>query len=72
MRGNGSTDSVPIRAALHGTLAGLRSFHDLMHDTPTLFSDPAKRSVKERLRLAVSNKIVGVGLRSGGTTIVKD
>src|SRR5437868_9554961 len=44
--------------ALHGTLAGLRSFHDLMHDTPTLFSDPAKRSVKERLRLAVSNKIV--------------
>ena len=56
--------------ALHGTLAGLRGFHDLMHDTPALFSDPVRRIMKERLRLAVSNKIVGAGLRSGGKTIV--
>src|SRR5437868_5642895 len=56
--------------ALHGTLAGVRGFHDLMHDTPTLFCDPITHSIKERLRLSISNKIVGVGLRSGGTTIV--
>lgn len=56
--------------ALHATLAGLRGFHDLMHDTPALFSEPGKRSSVETLRLAISNKIVGVGLRSGGNTIV--
>ena len=26
--------------ALHATLAGMRGFHDLMHDTPSLFDDP--------------------------------
>jgi glycosyltransferase involved in cell wall biosynthesis len=56
--------------ALHATLAGLRGFHDLMHDTPSLFSDPATRTLKSRIRLAISNRIVGVGLRSGGATIV--
>jgi glycosyltransferase involved in cell wall biosynthesis len=56
--------------ALHATLAGLRGFHDLMHDTPSLFSDPATRTLHSRVRLAVSNRIVGVGLRSGGATIV--
>jgi glycosyltransferase involved in cell wall biosynthesis len=56
--------------ALHGTLAGLRGFHDLMHDTPALFSDPTGRGLKENLRLTLSNKIVAVGLRSGGNTIV--
>jgi glycosyltransferase involved in cell wall biosynthesis len=56
--------------ALHATLAGLSGFHDLMHDTPSLFSDPATRTLASRVRLAVSNRIVGVGLRSGGNTIV--
>src|SRR6202012_1431153 len=39
--------------ALHATHAGLRGFHDLMHDTPSLFDDPATRTLKTRLRLAV-------------------
>jgi glycosyltransferase involved in cell wall biosynthesis len=56
--------------ALHATLAGMRGFHDLMHDTPSLFDDPATRSLKSRVRLAVSNRIVKAGLRSGGNTIV--
>lgn len=56
--------------ALHATLAGMRGFHDLMHDTPALFSDLARRTWPSRLRLAVSNRVVGVGLRSGGNTIV--
>jgi glycosyltransferase involved in cell wall biosynthesis len=56
--------------ALHATLAGMRGFHDLMHDTPSLFDDPITRSFESRVRLAVSNRIVGHGLRSGGNTIV--
>lgn len=56
--------------ALHATIAGLRGFHTLMHDTPALFDDPATRNVKSSLRLAVSNRIVAHGLRSGGATIV--
>lgn len=56
--------------ALHATHAGLRGFHTLMHDTPSLFDDPATRTLKSRLRLAVSNRIIGQGLRSGGATIV--
>jgi glycosyltransferase involved in cell wall biosynthesis len=56
--------------ALHATLAGLRGFHDLMHDTPSLFVDPATQILKSRLRIAISNRIVGRGLRSGGNTIV--
>jgi len=56
--------------ALHATLAGLRGFHDLMHDTPSLFGDQQNRSLKGKLRIAISNRIIGWGLRSGGTTIV--
>lgn len=56
--------------ALHATLAGMRGFHDLMHDTPALFDDPATRSLKSRVRLSISNRIVAQGLRSGGNTIV--
>lgn len=56
--------------ALHATLAGLRGFHTLMHDTPSLFDPPATRSLKSSVRLAVSNRIIGRGLRSGGRTIV--
>jgi len=56
--------------ALHATLAGMRGFHDLMHDTPSLFVDPATRSLKTGARLAITNRIVAHGLRSGGNTIV--
>lgn len=56
--------------ALHATVAGMRGFHDLMHDTPSLFVDRANSSAISALRLAISNRIVGVGLRSGGNTIV--
>jgi glycosyltransferase involved in cell wall biosynthesis len=56
--------------ALHASLAGMRGFHVLMHDTPSLFDYPAKRDLKSRLRMAISNRIVAHGLRSGGNTIV--
>ena len=56
--------------ALHATLAGMSGFHCLMHDTPSLFSDVASRSLKTRVSLALSNRIVARGLRSGGGTIV--
>jgi glycosyltransferase involved in cell wall biosynthesis len=55
--------------ALHATLAGLRGFHTLMHDTPSLFADES-RNATARLRIALSNRIIGHGLRSGGNTIV--
>jgi glycosyltransferase involved in cell wall biosynthesis len=56
--------------ALHATLAGMRGFHCLMHDTPSLFEDAAKLSSKQRLARRVSDAITGFGLRSGGHTIV--
>ncbi len=56
--------------ALHATLAGLRGFHCLMHDTPSLFEDAATLSLKRRLARRVSDTITGFGLRSGGRTIV--
>jgi glycosyltransferase involved in cell wall biosynthesis len=56
--------------ALHATLAGMRGFHVLMHDTPSLFSDRASRTAAGNLRIPVSNRIIGYGLRSGGNTIV--
>jgi len=57
--------------ALHTTLAGVRGFHCLMHDTPSLFSDGGKAgSIRRRLGRSVSDKITGYGLRSGGQTIV--
>ena len=56
--------------ALHATLAGLRGFHTLMHDTPSLFDYPSTRSLKSSVRLALSNRVVAHGLRSGGKTIV--
>lgn len=59
------------QTALHGTLAGLRGFHCLMHDTPSLFSDArSDQSAMMRLRTAVSNRITSHGLRSGGRVIV--
>jgi glycosyltransferase involved in cell wall biosynthesis len=56
--------------ALHATLAGVRGFHTLMHDTPSLFVDPGARTLGTNVRLAVTNRIVAHGLRSGGETIV--
>jgi glycosyltransferase involved in cell wall biosynthesis len=56
--------------ALHATLAGISGFHVLMHDTPSLFGDQHARNAKAKLRIAVSNRIIGHGLRSGGKTIV--
>lgn len=53
--------------ALHATLAGLRGFHCLMHDTPSLFdSSPGSRGA----RGLAADSITAVGLRSGGRTIV--
>lgn len=58
------------QAALHGILAGLRCFHTLMHDTPSLMSGPKTH----RIRTSIANSVVGYGLRRaerlGGYTIV--
>ncbi len=56
--------------ALHATLAGLRGFHTMMLDTPSLFGDQDRRPWHGHLRIAVSNRIIGHGMRSGGTVIV--
>ncbi|AFL88181.1 glycosyltransferase [Terriglobus roseus DSM 18391] len=56
--------------ALHVTLAGVRGFNCLMHDTAALLSDAGHRSLKGKLRLAISEYVIGIGLRSGGATIV--
>jgi glycosyltransferase involved in cell wall biosynthesis len=56
--------------ALHSTLAGARGFHTLMHDTSSLDKHAAARSMKSRARVALSNRIIALGLRSGGNTIV--
>jgi glycosyltransferase involved in cell wall biosynthesis len=57
--------------SLHGTLAGMRGFHCLMHDTPSLFSDANEdQSAKKRLARWVSDTAVARGLKSGGSTIV--
>ena len=58
------------QAGMHATLAGVRGFHCLMHDTPDLFEGSAGLSAKERVRRWVSNRIIAHGLRSGGVTIV--
>ena len=56
--------------ALHATLAGLRGFHCLMHDTPSLFEGNRRPRLKEELARRLSDAITGFGLRSGGATIV--
>jgi glycosyltransferase involved in cell wall biosynthesis len=56
--------------ALHATIAGIRGFHTLMHDTPSLFGDLDTRSTRAKIRIAISNRIIGYGLRTGGNTIV--
>ena len=56
--------------ALHATLAGLRGFHCLMHDTPSLFESNPLPRLKQKLARRLSDAITGFGLRSGGATIV--
>jgi glycosyltransferase involved in cell wall biosynthesis len=58
------------QTAVHGTLAGMRGFHCLMHDTPSLFEDQAGLDAGGRMYRWVSDKVCGYGLRSGGKTIV--
>jgi glycosyltransferase involved in cell wall biosynthesis len=58
-----------LQPALHASLAGIRGFHTLMHDTPSLLGDPPRR-IRERLRRMVTNRALRRGLNSGGTTIV--
>jgi glycosyltransferase involved in cell wall biosynthesis len=51
------------QAALHATLAGLRGFHTLMHDTPSLFEDQAALDVRQRLNRWLSDKVTAHGLK---------
>ena len=60
-----------IQPAMHAALAGLKGYHTLMHDTPSLLGDPA-RTIMERLRQTISNRALRRGLNSGGTTIVSN
>jgi glycosyltransferase involved in cell wall biosynthesis len=41
-----------------------------MHDTPSLFGDAASRTLPNHLRVALYNRIIAHGLRSGGNTMV--
>ncbi|HVB81197.1 MAG TPA: glycosyltransferase family 4 protein [Candidatus Binataceae bacterium] len=60
-----------IQAALHASAAGLRGFHTLMHDTPSLLSDGGTApGLRGWLRRKATDAIIGWGLRSGGCTIV--
>ena len=58
-----------LQAALHASMARIRGFHTLMHDTPSLLGDPP-RTITERLRQTMTNRALRRGLNSGGTTIV--
>jgi glycosyltransferase involved in cell wall biosynthesis len=60
-----------IQAALHTGLAGMRGFHTLMHDTPSLLSQSLeKNGAWVALRSRVNNLSISRSLRSGGKTIV--
>ena len=58
------------QAALHATLGGVRGFHCLMHDTPTLFEEAGPTGVYAHGYRWASNRVVRLGLRSGGQTMV--
>jgi glycosyltransferase involved in cell wall biosynthesis len=60
-----------IQAANHAGLAGLRGFHCLMHDTPSLIGQGDIRpGPGAGLRRVVTDTILARSLNSGGTTIV--
>ena len=56
--------------ALYASLATKGRSHCLMHDTPSLFSPPEKRSMKQKLRLSASNWLIGRGMRRGGGRMI--
>ncbi len=56
--------------ALHLSLIGGGRFHCLMHDTAALFSEPATRDWKQQLRIRISDRIIGHGMRRGGGTMI--
>jgi glycosyltransferase involved in cell wall biosynthesis len=59
------------QTAMHASLAGVKGFHCLMHDTPSLFGDAQEqKSVGNRVRRFISDKITAHGLAGGGQTIV--
>ncbi|HEX4507463.1 MAG TPA: glycosyltransferase, partial [Alphaproteobacteria bacterium] len=58
-----------IQPALHASLAGIKGFHTLMHDTPSLLGD-GPGTIRDRIRQMVANRTLRRGLNSGGTTIV--
>jgi glycosyltransferase involved in cell wall biosynthesis len=59
------------QAALHASLARLRGFHTLMHDTPSLFSDHNQPvSLTQKLRRSLAAYALRRGLGSGGQAIV--
>ena len=55
--------------ALHAILGGVGRFHCLMHDTPSLFGD-THFPLKQRLRRAVSNRIIAYGMRRNGGKVL--
>ena len=60
-----------IQAALHASLAGLRGFHTLMHDTPSLLGDGGRAAgFVDSLRRRIGDRVLRHGLQSGGKTIV--
>jgi glycosyltransferase involved in cell wall biosynthesis len=58
-----------IQPALHASLARIKGFHTLMHDTPSLLGD-GPVPIRSRLRQLAANRTLRRGLGSGGTTIV--
>jgi glycosyltransferase involved in cell wall biosynthesis len=58
-----------IQAALHASLAGIKGFHTLMHDTPSLLGE-GPVTLRGQIRQMVANRTLKRGLGSGGTTIV--
>jgi glycosyltransferase involved in cell wall biosynthesis len=60
-----------IQPAMHAALAGLKGYHTLMHDTPSLLGGPP-RTIGERLRGMTRDRALRRGLNSGGTTIVSN
>ena len=74
LREHPPSDAAPITSgyqpALYASLAGLGTFHCLMHDTASLFSPREERSSKQRVRLATSNRLIGRGMRRGGGIMI--
>jgi glycosyltransferase involved in cell wall biosynthesis len=60
-----------IQAVLHAGLAGMRGFHTLMHDTPSLLGQESRKKISmAAARGRLSNWLIGRSLRSGGRLMV--